>query len=135
MGVVNSPVHDLLIRIKNAYMARKDEVTNVIHSRHKEDVLNLLKRYSFIKDYEVEEPSKGRKFLKVKLYEVNDDQNDMIDVKFYSKPSKRWYLPCEKLPKVAWGRGIWIITTSKGVMASHEAYKQRIWGELIAEVY
>jgi len=55
MSFVNSPVHDMLIRIKNAYMARKSYVDGVIYSGFKEAILSLLKRYNFIKDYKKQE--------------------------------------------------------------------------------
>ncbi|MFZ5341622.1 MAG: 30S ribosomal protein S8 [Patescibacteria group bacterium] len=50
---MNSPVHDLLIRIKNAYMARLNKVDGVTYSNFKKELLELLKRFKFIKDYEI----------------------------------------------------------------------------------
>ena len=55
MSYVNAPIHDLLIRIKNAYMARKGEVTGVIFSNFKSKILELLKQYKFIENFEVVE--------------------------------------------------------------------------------
>jgi ribosomal protein S8 len=43
MSYVNAPIHDLLIRIKNAYMARKILVEWVSFSNFKQQVLELLK--------------------------------------------------------------------------------------------
>ena len=53
MSFVNAPIHDLLIRIKNAYMARRTHVDGVIYSNFKVNVLELLKQYGFILGYEV----------------------------------------------------------------------------------
>ena len=39
---VNAPVHDMLIRIKNAYMARKTNIDNIQYSKFKENVLKIL---------------------------------------------------------------------------------------------
>lgn len=134
MSFVNSPVHDLLIRIKNAYMARRETVQWVIYSWFKEQILELLKKYRFIKSYEtIEEWNK--KFLKITLKEVKDANKDIPVVKFFSKPSRRWFVPSKDLKPVAWGRWIWIISTNKWVMASHEAKKQNVGWELIAEIY
>ena len=55
MSYTNAPIHDLLIRIKNAYMARKTTVDGVVFSKFKVEVLSLLKEYHFIKDFEVVE--------------------------------------------------------------------------------
>lgn len=134
MSFVNSPVHDLLIRIKNAYMARRTTVQGVIYSWFKEQILALLKRYKFIKEYEIIDEG-NNKFLKITLKEVKDSNKDIPVVKFFSKPSRRWFVPSKDLKPVAWGRWIWIISTNKWVMASHEAKKQNVGWELIAEIY
>ena len=66
MSYVNAPIHDLLIRIKNAYMARKTTVDGVVFSKFKVNVLELLKQYGFVKDFEVQEVN-GKKFLTLQL--------------------------------------------------------------------
>lgn len=134
MSVVNSPVQDLIIRIKNWYMARRKEIKEVIFSNLKRDIVDLLKRYGFIRDYEVREEG-NKKFLKVHLHEVKDADTDIPVVKFYSKPSLRWYVWSSQIKKVAWGKGIGIISTNRWVMASHEARAKNLWWELIAEIY
>ena len=53
MSYVNAPIHDLLIRVKNAYMARKTAVDWVVFSKFKVEVLSLLKEYHFIKYFEI----------------------------------------------------------------------------------
>ena len=60
MTYVNAPIHDLLIRIKNAYMARKNKVEGTQHSNFKVQVLKLLKSYKFIKDFESVEDGKKK---------------------------------------------------------------------------
>lgn len=135
MSFVNSPIHDLLIRIKNAYMARLWSVNWVLYSNFKVQVLNLLKKYKFIKNFEVINETDTKKFINIILNEVNDPVNDIPVVKFYSKPSRRRYYWANKLKSVAWWRWIWIISTSKWLMASHEAKAQNVWWELIAEIY
>ncbi len=134
MSVVNNPIHDMLIRIKNSYMARRQEVKPIIYSNFKVAVLEVLKKYNFIKDYQILEDW-NKKFIKILLKEVKDPINDIPVIKFYSKPSRRWYVSYEDLKPVAGGRWIGIISTNKGVMASHEAKAQKLWWELIAEIY
>jgi small subunit ribosomal protein S8 len=134
MSYVNAPIHDLLIRIKNAYMARKVVVDWVSFSNFKEQVLELLKQYGFIKDMEVVEQD-GIKMLTIHLNPVKDATNDIPNVKFYSKPSRAWYVRSKDIHTVAGGKGIGIISTSQGLMASHVAKQKNLWGELIAEIY
>lgn len=135
MSYVNAPIHDLLIRIKNAYMARKLSVEWVIFSNFKQQVLELLKQYGFIKGFEIIEKEGGKKELSITLNPVKDAVNDIPNVKFFSKPSRAWYVRCKDIHSVAGGKGIGILSTSQGLMASHVAKQKKLGGELIAEIY
>ena len=130
----NAPVQDLLIRIKNAYLSRRLTVKKVIFSKMKEEVLKLLRQFGFISNYTVEEDG-GKKYLIVHLHEVKDKVQDIPVIKFYSKPSRRWYVSYKDIKPVAWGMGIGIISTSKGLLPTHVAKKEKVGGELIAEIY
>lgn len=134
MSYVNAPIHDLLIRIKNAYMARKTTVEGVVYSKFKVKVLDLLQEYHFIKGYQITEEG-NKKFLTVTLHVVKDPINDIPEVKFFSKPSRPWYVGCKDLKGVAGGKGIGIISTNQGLLPVHEAKKRNLGGELIAEIY
>jgi len=134
MGYVNAPIHDLLIRIKNAYMARKTKVDNVIYSKFKEKILDLLQQYRFIKSYKVEEIEE-KKYLVIRLNSVKDATNDIPNIKFYSKPSRPWYVGYKQIKSVASWKGIGIISTNQWLMPAHVAKVKKIWGELIAEIY
>ncbi len=134
MSFVNAPIHDLLIRIKNAYMARRTRVDGVVYSNFKVNVLELLKQYGFIIGYDV--ASEGnKKTISIDLKEVEDEINDIPVIKFYSRPSRRWYISYKEIKPVAAGRGIGILSTSQGLMPSHVAKQKKIGGELIAEIY
>lgn len=135
MSITNAPIHDLLIRIKNAYLARRETVKDVIYSSFKKEVLDLLKRYNYILDYTIISQENNKKFLSIKLKEVVDPVNDIPVIKFVSKPSRRMYVWYELIKSVAWWRWIWIISTNKWLMATHEAKAKKLWGELIAEIY
>ncbi|MEF2175742.1 MAG: 30S ribosomal protein S8 [Candidatus Absconditabacteria bacterium] len=135
MSITNAPIHDLLIRIKNAYLARRETVKDVIYSSFKKEVLDLLKRYNYILDYTIISQENNKKFLSIKLKEVVDPVNDIPVIKFVSKPSRRMYVGYELIKSVAGGRGIGIISTNKGLMATHEAKAKKLGGELIAEIY
>ena len=134
MSYVNAPVHDLLIRIKNAYMARKTTVDWVVFSKFKVNVLDLLKEYGFVKGYEVKDVD-GKKFISIELKKVVDPINDIPSVKFFSKPSRPWYVGYKDLKSVAGGKGLWIISTNQGLLPVHVAKERKLWGELIAEIY
>jgi len=115
-------------------MAMRKEVPNVTFSNTNLSILELLKKYNFIQWYEVVEIW-NKKSINIVLYEVKNKYQDIINVKFFSKPSRRRYISYKKIKQVAWWQGIWIISTNKGIMPTHIAKDMKIGWELIAEVY
>ena len=103
MTYVNAPIHDLLIRIKNAYMARKTSVETVTFSNFKVKILELLKQYEFIKNFEIKEEGKKR-YINISLKKVIDPVNDVPNIKFFSKPSRPWYISYKEITLVAGGK-------------------------------
>ena len=132
--MVNAPIHDLLIRLKNAYMARKKTVEWIQYSKFKVRVLELLKKFKFIDGFEPVGEGAHRT-LSVTLHVTGNLIEDVPVIRMYSKPSKRRYIGWQDIRPVAGWRGIGILSTSQGLMASHEAKKKKIGGELIAEIY
>lgn len=115
-------------------MARRYVVENVVHSKFKMNVLDLLKRYTFIESYEIvwEWP---KKTLSIHLLKTWTLAENTPTITFFSKPSRRRYVWRQELRNVAGWVWIWILSTNQGLMASHEAKKRKIWWELIAEIY
>ena len=134
MSYVNAPIHDLLIRIKNAYMARRTDLSDITFSKFKCNILDLLNRYNFIKNFEIIEKN-NKKSIKVYLKTVENPINDIPEIKFFSKPSRPWYVSYKDIKTVAWGKGIGIISTNQWLMAAHEAKQKKLGWELIAEIY
>src|SRR5574344_1743570 len=99
MTYVNAPIHDLLIRIKNAYMARKTSVDEVTFSNFKVKILELLKQYGFVKDFEIKESGKKR-YLSIFLKKVVNHVNDVPNIKFFSKPSIPRYVSYKNITTV-----------------------------------
>ena len=134
MSYVNAPVHDLLIRIKNAYMARRTTVDGVVYSKFKANILDLLKQYGFVKDFSIQ-GTDSKKEISIELKKVVNPVNDVPSVKFFSKPSRPWYVGYKDLKIVAGGKGLGIISTSQGLLPVHVAKAKKLGGELIAEIY
>ncbi|RLD18177.1 MAG: 30S ribosomal protein S8 [Caldiserica bacterium] len=128
----SDPIADFLIRLKNASMVKK-EVVEVPASRMKEDILKILQREGFIKEYsKIEDGRQG--ILKVYL-KYKDGMPTLRGVKRVSKPGRRIYVKKDEIPKVLRGTGIAIISTSKGIMTDEEARKNMIGGEVICYVW
>jgi small subunit ribosomal protein S8 len=126
------PIADMLTRIRNAVLVRKHEVT-LPHSNIKESVARLLQKSNFVDGVSVGDAPVG-KTLTVK---INDQSGNarITEIVRLSKPGRRYYVNAREIPIVKRGRGIVIISTSKGLMTGDQAKTEHIGGELICKVY
>ncbi len=127
------PISDMLIRIKNAALAKKD-VTVIPHSKIKLEIARILKETNFITKFD-RRGKKNRKFIEVGIAYNADGQSRITDVKRISKPSRRVYRQASELKRVGGGAGIAIISTSKGLRTDKEARREHLGGEIICEVW
>lgn len=126
------PIADMLTRVRNAINVRKNVVT-LPHSKVKESVALLLKANNFIDDVKVTDLPVGKS---MKLTINSDSSNARItEITRLSKPGRRAYVGSAEIPVVKRGRGLVIVSTSKGMMTGDQARKQHIGGELICKVY
>lgn len=126
------PIADLLTRIRNANRALKPE-TVVPYSRLKGEVVKVLKSEGYIADYYVEKTDAGQ-VLKIQLKIVGKERS-IVGIQRISRPGLRRYTGAKEIPRVLGGMGISIVTTSRGVMAGHEAKKANLGGEILAYVW
>lgn len=131
--VVNDPVGDMITRIRNAVMARHDKLT-LPSSKLKVEIAKALKSEGFIADFVVHEKAPQNELTVVLKYGPNRE-SVITGIKRESKPGLRRYLNVRAIPRVKGGMGIAILSTSRGVMADHEARKSNVGGELICTVY
>lgn len=126
------PIADLLTRIRNAAMVGKNEIT-VPSSKIKVVVAKELKKAGYLTDVKVE-AAKPRDILVVTINDAGDNSK-INEIKRLSKPGRRVYVSANDIPRVKSGRGIVLVSTSKGVLTGQEAFKQRLGGELLLSVY
>ena len=131
--VTTDPIADMLTRIRNAIAASKNEVS-MPHSKLKETILEELKNNHYIQSYNVESNEKGFRVINVTIY-PNGENAKISHIQKVSKPGRRVYASVNDIPRVKNGRGIVIMSTSKGVMTGFAASKARLGGEVICEVY
>lgn len=126
------PIADLLTRIRNAMLAGKNEV-RLPASNIKVTVAEQLKKAGYLTSVKVE---KGTPRDTIVITIAGEGKNPTItEIKRVSKPGRRVYAGASEIPKVKSGRGIVLVSTSKGVMTGQDAVKQRLGGELLCEVY
>lgn len=130
--MTTDPIADMLTRIRNAILANKTEVV-VPFSKLKEHLAVELSRAGFVAEVKVE--GEGiTKQLVVRLRDEDEPQRISV-VERVSKPGRRLYAKAEAIPRVMNGRGIMILSTSRGLMTDRAARRAGLGGELICKVY
>lgn len=131
--MIMDPIGDLLTRIRNAYLARQQEIV-VPFSGIKADILKILKKNKYIADTEIVEVTEGKKSLKIALNNVRETLS-IPTFKRISTPGQRIYLGAKDIKKSRNGKGIYIVSTPKGVITWYEARSLNVGWELLCEVY
>ena len=126
------PIADLLTRIRNAAMVGKHEV-RVPSSKLKKTVAEQLKKNNYLTDVKLE-AGKPRDTLVITINKPGEN-SPINEITRMSKPGRRMYVGVNEIPKVKSGRGLVLISTSKGVITGQEAVKERLGGELLLKVY
>jgi small subunit ribosomal protein S8 len=130
--VSTDPIADMLTRIRNAAAVGKREV-RVPHSKIKETVAQELAKNGFLHKVIVE---KGTPRQQLIITVAADNQPiRFTELSRMSTPGRRMYTNVESIPRIKNGRGMVLISTSKGVMSGFEATKKRLGGEIICKVY
>lgn len=126
------PIADMLTRIRNAIAVGKQEVL-LPHSKVKENIAISLRNNGFLQEVRTSDLSVGKQLHIV----INLDGSNakITEIKRLSKPGRRAYTNAREVPTIKHGRGILIISTSKGLMTGAEAKVKGLGGELICQVY
>lgn len=131
MAVLTDPISDFLTRFKNAARAGNETFT-APYSKIKADIAEILKQEGYLWKYEV--VTGERTELKVSPKFV-DGRPVLTDLKRVSKPGRRQYVGSQEIPRVLSGLGISILSTPKGIMSGTSAKRQKLGGELLANIW
>ena len=129
---MQDPISDMIARVKNAQSRGHKEVL-LESSKIKFGICQVLESEGYIKKVElVGELPKQEIKITLKYFE------DLPVIKEFnraSKPGLRKYFSFDQIPPVKGGLGTAIMTTSKGVITSDQAKKEKVGGELICIVF
>ena len=129
---MQDPISDMIARVKNAQSRGHKEVL-LDSSKIKLGICKVLESEGYIKNVELvgEQPKQEIK-ITLKYFE------DLPVIKEFdraSKPGLRKYFSFDQIPPVKGGLGTAIMTTSKGIITSDQAKKEKVGGELICTVF
>ena len=124
---------DMLTRIRNGQTTNK-KVVDAPASRFRKNVLEVLKREGFIRNFEEKQMRPGINFFEIELKYYNG-KPVISEIKRVSKPGRRVYSSIKSLQKKYNGLGISILSTPRGVMSDNEARKANVGGEVLCTIY
>lgn len=125
-------IADVFTIIRNAVMTKKDSV-DVPASNTIKAVLEIVKREGYVDNFKlIEDKKQGQ----VRIYlKYVAGKSAIRNIKRISRPGLRLYVKHKKVPAVLRGRGLAIISTSKGVKTDKEAREAGLGGEVIGYVW
>jgi len=120
----NDTISDMLTRLRNAYLADKDQTT-LKATRVVKDIAQVLVQEGFLGQMEQEENG----FFTVKL------KRGVKQFERVSTPGVRVYSNHKELQPVLNGMGVAVISTSQGIMADRKARALGIGGEVLCKIW
>lgn len=130
--MMTDPISDMLARMKNACM-RHFETVDIPSSKMKAGILRVLEREGYINGFETIEIN-GFDVLRVAL-RYYDGKPVIKVLDRVSKPSRRVYSKLKNINPVFNGFGIYVLSTSKGIMSDAEAKESNVGGEILCKVF
>ncbi|MDZ4185053.1 MAG: 30S ribosomal protein S8 [Desulfuromonadales bacterium] len=130
---LTDPIADLLTRIRNAQMARRDVVV-VPGSKLKRELLERLREEGYVGEVSWEDDGKqGQLIVRLKY----DGQGEAVvdGLRRISKPGRRVFVGVDEIPKAQSGYGTVILSTSKGVLTDKKARELRVGGEVLCSIW
>jgi small subunit ribosomal protein S8 len=124
----------MLSRIRNGIQAHHDRV-EMPASKLKVELAKILKSEGFISNYKLLDESKTQGTLRVYLKYAEDGEPVIHGIERISRPGRRVYRNKQEIPRVLGGLGLAIVSTSRGVLAGHDAVKIGVGGEVLCQVW
>lgn len=125
-------VADAFCMIRNAIMAKKENL-DIPASKQLKSILEILKGEGYIDNFKfIEDKKQG--ILRVYLKYVSG-KSAIKNIKKISRPGLRVYVKKKKVLRVLRGRGLAIVSTSKGIVTDTKARELGLGGEIFANVW
>jgi small subunit ribosomal protein S8 len=130
---MTDPLADMLTRIRNGQRAKKTKVTSPA-SKLRANVLDVLKREGFIRNFTQNEVRSGIMEIEIEL-KYHEGDPVIREINRVSTPGRRVYSGIKDLPRIYDGLGISILSTPRGVLSDSEARDQNVGGEILCQVF
>jgi small subunit ribosomal protein S8 len=133
---MTDPIADFLTRIRNGIMAAHETV-EIPSSGLKREMARILREQGYIAGFDqvAGVPGDAGEKLLIHLKYTEDRTSVISGLRRVSRPGQRTYVDAKHIPKVLGGMGTTIMSTSQGVMTGHDARREGVGGEVVAEVW
>jgi small subunit ribosomal protein S8 len=131
--MVNDPVADLIIQLKNAGAAGRTQVV-LPHSKLKAAIAQKLEECGFVKSV-AKRGKKARKALEIELKPATGGVLSIQGVQRLSKPGRRVYTGSAHIRPVRQHKGVLVLSTPKGILTDAEAKKAHVGGEALFMIW
>ncbi len=128
--MVTDPIADLLVRLRNAFGAKKDHVA-IPNSKMTRAVTEVLSREGYVGEVDNSKKTGG---LNVSLVYKNG-RPAINGSKRVSKPSRRMYMGVHDIKPVKHGHGLVVLSTPAGILTGKEAREKKVGGEVLFEIW
>jgi small subunit ribosomal protein S8 len=125
--MVNDPIGDMIIQLKNAGMVGKREVS-LPYSKLKHAIADKLVTSGFVTKAE-KRGKKVKKTLDITLKYDARGAHEIHGVDRISKPGRRLYVGVTEIFPVKFGKGKRILSTPAGILTGEEAKEKNVGGE------
>ena len=130
--MIIDPIGDLLSRIRNGQLRRKNKISSP-NSKLRTRLLDVLQAEGFIRGY-AEVETKGHKELEIEL-KYHEGEPVIRELKRVSTPGRRVYTSVSDLKPHRQGLGLSILSTPQGVMTDVSAREKNVGGEVLCQVF
>ena len=127
------PISDMLTRIRNGLAVGKQEVL-LPHSKYKQSLADFLVKTGWLLAVEIVEDEKF-KMLKLRLKYKPSGMTVINGLKRVSMPGQRIYSNSGNIPRVKYGVGTTVVSTSRGLMTDKDARKAKVGGEIVCQIW
>jgi small subunit ribosomal protein S8 len=136
--MVNDTISDMLTRIRNACMVKKSTVM-IPFTKMNQKISQILEKEGFIQsvvfDSDFQMLVLKLKYRSKKTLNSKTKESCITNLKRISKPGLQIYTKSQDIPRVLGGAGIFIISTSIGILTDREARSLGVGGEILCSIW
>ena len=130
---LSDPLGDMLARIKNGQLRKKESVV-MPASRFRGNVLDVLHREGYIRGFKKVEIENNKNEFEIELKYI-DGEPVIKNISRVSTPGRRVHSKIKDLQRNFDGLGISILSTPRGVLSDNEARNANVGGEALCQVF